>query len=158
MHFLLTTMKRRFPLLNQKQYCFEDVERVARREHIHIEVCDYDRDILGYYCTRKTPQRVKKYIILNEGLDLITKTFVSLHELAHHFAHIPPTATNWHYCRRTAKLSDSKNDCEADAFALIAMVPLPMLFELSRWSHEELSPQIIELCLRRKALYEQFEV
>lgn len=158
MHFLLTTMKKRFPFLNHKPYCFEDVERVARREHIRIEICNYDRDILGYYCTRKTLKRVKKYIILNEGLDLITKTFVSLHELAHHFAHTPPTATNWHYCRRTAKLSDRKNDCEADAFALIAMIPLPLLWEMGELPAEELSPQITELCLRRKALFEQYEV
>src|SRR5688572_11963413 len=110
MHFLLETMKAHFPRLNRAPYCFEDVERVAKRERIHIKTCPHNRNILGYYCTRETPKRLKKYIVLNEGLDEVTRTFVGLHELAHYFAHVPPTSRNWHYCRRITKLSDRKND------------------------------------------------
>jgi IrrE N-terminal-like domain len=158
MHFLLETMKAHFPRLNRAPYCFEDVERIAKRQSINIRVCPHDNDILAYYCTKPSGRRRKKFIVLNEGLPEVTKTFVSLHELAHHFAHRPPNSWDWHFCRRSATLSDRKNDCEADAFALIAMVPLPLLFELSELSADELSPELAELCLRRKALFELYEI
>jgi Zn-dependent peptidase ImmA (M78 family) len=151
-------MKRAFPHLNSQPYTFEDVERITRRERIKLTICDYNPDILGYFCTRKTAQRVKKFIVINSRLDTIGRTFIGLHELAHYFLHAPTSPRQWFYCRRIAERTRSKHDCEADAFALIAMLPYWMMIELSSTGYQDLHPALVDLCVRRQKLWEKHGV
>lgn len=158
MHILLTSMKRPFPKLNLKAYTFDDVERIARREHINLTVCDYNPDILGYFCTRKTEKQTKKFIVINSGLDTIGRTFIGLHELAHYFLHVPTSPKQWFYCRRNAERTRSKHDCEANAFALIAMIPIWMMIDLDATGYQDIHPALVDLCVRRKQLWERYEI
>jgi hypothetical protein len=83
----------------------------------------------------------------------IGRTFIGLHELAHYFLHSPTSPKQWFYCRRIAERTRSKHDCEADAFALIAMLPYWMMMELN--SDQDLHPALVDLCIRRKKLWEK---
>jgi uncharacterized protein DUF955 len=161
MHILIDRMKRAaFPKLNQKAYNFSDVERIAKRNRIHLTVCDYNPDILGYFCTRKTPKRTKKYIVINSMLGEIGRTFIGLHELGHYFLHVPVSTRQWFYCRRMAENTRSKHDCEADSFALIAMIPAWMMIDMDASNYESAlyHPALMDLCRRRKALWEKYAI
>lgn len=158
MHILLNRMKHAFPRLNEKAYTFADVERITRRERIKLTICEYDPDILGYFCTRKTPQRTKRFIVINSKLDEVGRTFIGLHELTHYFLHVPGSPKQWFYCRRNAERTRSKHDHEANAFALIAMVPQWMLVDLATTAHETLHPVLSEICVRRQKLFEKHGV
>lgn len=151
-------MKRAFPKLNFHPYTFEDVKIIAKRHHINLTICDYKPDILGYYCTRKTPKRTKRFIVINSLLDDISRNLIGLHELAHHFLHAPTSPRQWFYCRRLAERTASKHDCEADAFALIAMIPFWMLCDLDGSGYQDLHPTLLELCIRRKKLWQEHGV
>jgi len=156
MHILLNRMKRPFPQLNFQPYTFEDVKRIAEKERINLTICDYDDDVLGYYCTRKTEKQTKKFIVINQKLDEINRTFVGLHELAHHFLHIPASARQWLYCSRNANRIHAKNDCEANSFALIAMIPLWMMIDLDATGYQDIDPVLMKFCIQRKKLWEKF--
>jgi Zn-dependent peptidase ImmA (M78 family) len=161
MHHVLSLMERRFPKLNLQPYTLEDVEIHARRHRIHFETKDLTPDILGYYCTRKigVGTRKKRYIILNSSLDAIGKTFTGLHELGHFFLHVPVSSKQYFYCRRNAESTRSKHDCEADAFALVAMIPMWMLCDLEGGRyHDELHPAMLELYTRRRWLWERYSI
>lgn len=155
MHILLNRMKRPFPKLNFHAYTFADVERIAKRERINLTICDYNPDILGYFCTRKTPQRTKKFIVINSKLDEIGRTFIGLHELAHFFLHVPSSPKQWFYCRRMAERTASKHDCEANDFALVAMIPMWMMIDLDATNYQDIHPALMELCVRRKKVWEK---
>jgi Zn-dependent peptidase ImmA (M78 family) len=152
MHITLNRMKQIFPKLNLISYTFADVERIAKRERINITICRYNPDILGYYCTRRTKRGIKRFIVINSILDETARTFVALHEIAHHFLHEPVSSRQWYYCRRNAERTNSKHDCEADSFALIAMIPASLLLELETMDASEIHPALAELCLKRKEL------
>ena len=158
MNLLFPAMKKHFPKLNTKAYDFSDVELIAKRERIKLEICRYDPDILGYYCIRRTPKRKKKFIVINEILDQTNRTFVGLHELGHHFLHAPVTNLQWFYCRRNAKHLVDKHDCEADNLALLAMIPFWMLCEFEGSNHENVQPEFLPLFLKRKKLWEQWAI
>jgi hypothetical protein len=158
MHITLTSMKRAFPRLNIESYTFEDVERLCKKHHIKLSVCDYDPDILGYFCTRRTPKGAKKFIVLNSKLDQIGRTFTGLHELAHYFLHVPASARQWFYCRRNAERTQSKQDCEANSFALVAMIPQSLMIELAAADTRDIHPALAELCVRRKKLWEEYRI
>lgn len=158
MHMLLTSLKRALPKLNFYPYSFDDVERIAKKERINLTVCEYKPDILGYYCTRKTPKRTKRFIVINSLLDETARTFTGLHELAHHFLHAPSSPKQWFYCRQLAERTLSKHDCEANSVALVAMIPFWKLCELDAAGYQDLSPALLELCVRRKKLWELHDV
>lgn len=158
MDFLLHRMQKSFPKLNLKAHTFEDVEAAAKKEHINLTVCEYDPEILGYYCTRKTPQRTKKFIVINSLLGATDRTFVGLHELGHYFLHVPVAARDYFYCRRNARLTEAKHDAEANAFALIAMIPLWMLIDHEATEFADLNPGFVQLLIKRKRLFEQYEI
>ena len=159
MHITLNRMKRAFPKLNLKPYTFEDVEKIAKRERISVTVCEYSPDILGYYCTRKTSRAVKKFIVINSNLDEVSRTFVGLHELVHHFLHAPASARQWLYCRRLAEGTAAKHDREADNMALIAMIPFWMLCEFEAVGvNPAYHPSLVELLHKRWKLWQQYSI
>ena len=158
MNLLLETMTRHFPRLNHRAYDWEDVENVAARHRIHVTIAEYEPNILGYYCTRKTEKRVKKHIVINAILGPTDKTFVALHELAHYFLHVPVSSRQYFFCRKSANQIASKHDCEANAFALIAMLPLWMLIDAEGSGYAALDPGLVLLLQKRKLLWEAWGV
>lgn len=65
----------------------------------------------------------KSFIVLAEKLKGLKKTFVMFHELAHHFLHGARDRASAFYFN----LLDDKNEFEADALALIALIPVSSL-------------------------------
>lgn len=159
MNLLLNAIERVLPKVNKKAHDFSDVEKIAKRERIKLIITDYPPDILGYYATRSTPKRLKKFIMINARLTSEPeRAFVGLHELAHHFFHTPISWRVPFYCRRACELTRSKFDCEADAFALIAMIPEWLLIELSETSFTSIDPALVPFLVRRQKLWETHRI
>lgn len=154
MELMLKKMRCHFPKLNHIPHGLEYVERVAARERIRITFARYSPDIQGYFCIDRTKQ--KKHIVLNDLLGPVLRDFVALHEIAHYFLHVPATSTEWFYCRRSSELKTQKHDCEADLFALIAMIPLGLLMELS--DMDDIHPELLLFCVRRWQVYERYSI
>lgn len=154
MKLLLETMTRHFPRLNHKAYVWDDVEKIAKRHRINITIASYDPEILGYYCTRRTAKRIKKFIMVNSLLGITDRTFIGLHELGHFFLHVPVSSRQYFFCRRNAHLTESKQDCEANSFALIAMLPLWMLIEADGVNYADMDPGQVRMLHRRKQIWE----
>jgi Zn-dependent peptidase ImmA (M78 family) len=159
MNLLLDTIKSILPAANRKAHDFADVERLAKREKISIVLANYRPDILGYYTTRRNGSRLERFIMINSLLkNEPEKTFVGLHELGHHFLHAPISWRAPFYCRSTCELSKSKFDCEADAFALIAMIPTWLLIEMHDACFASLDPAMVPFLTRRQKLFETYWV
>ncbi len=62
----------------------------------------------------------ESFIILSNKLKGLKKTFVMFHEIAHHFSHETRGAAS----AFVYNLLNNKNEFEADALALIALLPL----------------------------------
>lgn len=156
MNLLLDAMLQHFPKLNRRPYGWEDIELLAKKHRIHLSITRYDPNILGYYCTRKTAKRTKKFIMVNSILDETERTFIGLHELAHYFLHVPVSSRQYFFCRRQALQTEAKHDAEANAFALIAMIPLWMLIDHEGALFTDLEPGFVHLLIRRKRVWEEW--
>ncbi len=154
MELLLKTMKRHFPQLNRKPYGLEDVEKIALAKGVHLKFAPYNEDILGYFCIDRSRKKVSKHIVINDTLGPIMRDVVSLHEICHFFYHAPVCSQDWFYCRKSAEHKTNKHDCEADMFALIAMIPLSLLIELN--AAEYIEPDLIPLCTRRQKIWKEY--
>lgn len=156
MNLLLDSIRRVLPKANRKAHDFDDVKQIARRERITlITGAAYRSDILGYYTTRKTANRIKKFIMINALLTSeAEKTFVGLHELAHHFLHAPIHWRQPLHCIRNNKKTQSKYDSEADAFALIAMIPLWLLIEMRETHYASIRPELEPFLTKRQKIWE----
>lgn len=155
MNLLLEKIKRVIPAANQRAHGFSDVERIASREKISIIVADYRPDILGYYATRRSKRSLEKFMMINARINSEPeKTFVGLHELGHHFLHAPITWRQPLRCIRSSSLTQSKYDKEADAFALIAMVPLWLLLEMQDTNFANIDPALVPFLIKRQKLWE----
>lgn len=155
MNLLLDAIVRHLPKANKKAHDFSDVESIARKEHIALIVTEYRPDILGYYTTRRSSSKTKKFLMINALLrSEADRAFVGLHELGHHFLHAPISWRVPFYCRRICEATRSKYDSEADAFALIAMVPQQLLFEMQEASVSNIPPEMLPFLVRRQKLWE----
>ena len=65
----------------------------------------------------------ESFIVLSKKLKGLKRTFVMFHELSHHFLHGGTDAASAFYFG----LLESKNEFEADALALIALIPIEAL-------------------------------
>lgn len=63
------------------------------------------------------------FIVIKKSLKGMRKTFSMFHELSHHFLHGGRDTTNAFYFG----MLETKAEFEADALALIALIPLPSL-------------------------------
>jgi Zn-dependent peptidase ImmA (M78 family) len=143
---------------NKKAYGFADAKEICKKQHIWLIVCEYGPDVLGYFCVRRTEKRFKKFIMVNSILNNVDRTFTLLHELGHFFLHKPVRADHYFYCSRNAKLIQQKHDAEADAFALIAMIPFDLMLELYHTPFTEIEPALLPYLRRRYKLWQDFGV
>ena len=158
MNLLLETIKRVLPDANKKAHDFDYAMRIARRERISIIIANYRSDVLGYYTTRRTKKRVRRFMMINANLNEIDRTYTAHHELGHHFLHAPISWRMPFYCRRNLEITKSKFDCEADAFALIAMIPQWLLEECSLMSFSELDQRLVPYLKRRWTLWKEHAI
>jgi Zn-dependent peptidase ImmA (M78 family) len=97
---------------NRRELTERDFYAICEAEG--IQVTEMDVPVSFYFCLLG-----ERHIILNKKLKGIKKTFTMFHELAHHFLHgtdLPETAMFF-------GLNKSKSELEADAIALLAIIP-----------------------------------
>ena len=104
---------------NKRAFTEEDVLRICRREKIE----------LVEYALSGTPgsyMRVggRAIITVDSRLRGLRRLYVLLHELGHHFLHVPPDVTVAYFFRLRP---DTKQEFEAEAFAAVALLPEPLL-------------------------------
>lgn len=99
---------------NERSLNVEDFHRICGRHK--IKVVEMPLQVSGfYYCVMG-----KHYIAINSRLDGERKLFVMFHEFAHYLMHAPDkgVTANFHGIGKK-----SREESEADAFAICAMIP-----------------------------------
>jgi len=113
---------------NSRVLTLDDFFRICRRER--IKVVELPLLVPGFYMICKG----KSFIAINSNLRGVRKLHVIFHELAHHFLHAPASGAtaNFFHVREPPKVK-----FEADAFAIVAMIPEPLLRRMLTWEIEE---------------------
>jgi Zn-dependent peptidase ImmA (M78 family) len=107
--------------LNRHVFTTDDARKLCGEYGVDISEEELDQD--GFYtkCMGKATIHVKV------GLHPVKWLFVVLHELAHHIMHAKDLQNAAFFC---IDLQDSKQHHEAEAFALMAVLPEPFLRRL----------------------------
>ncbi len=117
MKFILDKLSRLRIGWNERVLTEADFNRLCRRFRIRVEEMPLRPG--GFY------YRVlgRDYIAIDSRLTGVRKLAVEFHELAHYLFHTPESgaSANFHGLGRTRK------ECEADAFALCAIMPLTLI-------------------------------
>jgi Zn-dependent peptidase ImmA (M78 family) len=113
---------------NRRVLTQEDFARICRRERIRVE--ELPLSVRGFYGVCKG----KRFIALDSRVRGVPRLFTAYHELAHHFLHVPKAtaSVNFFHLRE-----DPKVKFEADAFAVVALIPEPLLRRMPTWEIEE---------------------
>jgi Zn-dependent peptidase ImmA (M78 family) len=134
---------------NARAFTEEDVLHICRSEGIELAECQLTSSP-GLYAT--TGGRC--FIALDSRLRGIRRLHVLLHELAHHFLHVPTDEPAAHFFRLRP---DTKQEFEAEAFAAVALLPEPLLrrllSEASDFEAEGFTKDIVEFRLKVLDLY-----
>lgn len=99
----------------------DDFFRICRRERIKVE--EMPLSVRGFYGVCKG----KRFIALDSKMRGVARLFCMFHELGHHYLHAPKStnSVNYFHLREEPKVK-----FEADAFAIIALIPQGLLKEL----------------------------
>jgi Zn-dependent peptidase ImmA (M78 family) len=118
MHFLIRRIEKLSIGWNKRPLGEAEFYRLCKRFRVHVE--EMPLRVSGfYYCVMG-----RHFIAIDSKLPPQRKIFVMFHELGHFLLHVPEadTTANFHSVgRRTRK------EIEADAFALCALIPGPMI-------------------------------
>lgn len=112
-----------FPHFNEKPITADDFWRVVKHEKIRVRQMPLLVD--GYYTCR----RGKHYILINSKLTGTRWLHTALHELHHYLFDVPGEAENFTFYRNGEYID--RREYRADAFALIGILPLNSLLELT---------------------------
>lgn len=114
MNLAFRKLKGALPGLNKRPFTLADFYRICRREKIKVH--EIPLRVPGFYMVN----RGHAHLYLNSALRGVAFLLAALHELGHHFLHAPPTRTVAYFYRLPP---NSKKELEAQAFALIALIP-----------------------------------
>jgi Zn-dependent peptidase ImmA (M78 family) len=151
MRLSLAKLKTRLPVWwNKRPATEQDFYNICRRERITVR--EIPLRVPGYYMIFMN----RRFIIINSRLRGIRWLHVAIHELGHHFLHLPK-------CQPNGSLffldNNSKEHAEAEAFAMVTMIPDPLLRSLLKSGEyfdvddEGLSAELFK---ERRALYERY--
>lgn len=115
---------------NRRALTEADFHRICRRER--ISVAEMPLPVPGYYMVC----RGKSFIVIDARQRGVHWLYTAFHELAHHFLHVPDPNATAIYFRRAPQ---SKAEFEAEAFAVVALIPEPLLRELLTLPVEEMN-------------------
>lgn len=149
MNAAFSRMKKLFKKFNLREFNFEDFEKIARRERINIANYKMHANVRGYYTNELRKVYRKKCIVFNEGLSDIERLYIAFHELAHHYLHVTLENKQIYFCRLN-ELNEAKFDLEADAVAVVMMIPKKLLIELNETCFEELDLFTQDILIRRR--------
>ena len=114
--------------LNDHIFTEPDVRRLCRRERIRI--VEIPLRVPGFYMVCGG----RRFLNLDNRLRGVRWLHVALHELGHHYWHVAPNATAASFYQVSPH---TKEEQEAEAFALIAMIPERLLRTMLAWEIEE---------------------
>lgn len=123
MNLSLIKIQSIFPHFNERPVTAEDFWRAVGRNKIIVRQMPLIVD--GYY----THRRGRDIILINEKLKGVRWLAVALHELHHYLFDVPGSEDGYTFYRN-GKYID-RREYRADAFALICIMPWPMLIELT---------------------------
>jgi Zn-dependent peptidase ImmA (M78 family) len=137
------------PHLNKKIYGEADFFKLCRKERIKVAELSLKDNIRGYYSN----YRGRTFIIINKNLSRMKWLEVAFHELGHHFLHAPVPSSVFFDSQNLS----SKQEMEAQSFALLALIPITLLKQI------EESPLLMEdypiyLIEQRMKLFELFGI
>jgi Zn-dependent peptidase ImmA (M78 family) len=118
MNLAFRKLRRVVPDLNKRSFTLTDFYRICLREKVKVH--EMPLRVPGFYMT----DRGKAHIYLNSSLRGVEFLLAALHELGHHFLHAPPMKTVAYFYRLPP---NSKKELEAQAFALVALIPDSLL-------------------------------
>jgi len=118
--FFLT---RKFKKIQLNRHVFSDSDARRLCEDSDVEIIEAEIDQEGFYLKIQG----KATIYVNNNLRGLRWLYVVIHELAHHLLHASNFQNAAFFCH---KQQDSKQHHEAEAFALLAMLPEPFLRRL----------------------------
>lgn len=119
MNLILEKLKSKLFQLNKRIHGEADFYRLCRKEKIDVHEIPLRENIHGYYSN----YRGKSYIILNSRMDRDKWLEVAFHELGHHYLHAPVPSTVFF----DSQSLSSRQETEAQAFALLALIPFSLL-------------------------------
>lgn len=134
---------------NERAFTEDDLHRICRREKIRLVEYPISGS-LGFYMTSGG----RRFITSDSRLRGVRRLYVRLHELAHHFLHVPPRAAAAHFFQLRP---DTKQEFEAEVFAVVALLPEPRLRQMLQLPAEEweagFTRDMVELRLKVLDLY-----
>jgi Zn-dependent peptidase ImmA (M78 family) len=121
MNLSLTKLFRCVPELNKRPLTDADLYRICRREKVKLH--NIPLRVPGFYMVI----RGKPHIYVNGSLRGVAWLLAAFHELGHHLLHAPPHSTVAYFYKLKP---NTKEENEAEAFALIALIPESLLLKL----------------------------
>lgn len=121
MKLLLESARRHFPDFNRRALSLEDFTSFCRRNRIKVH--SIPLLVPGFFML--TGGRPHLYV--DDGRRGVTWLHAALHELAHYLFHTPPYETAAYFYRLRPR---TREEVEADAFAIIALIPQGLLKKL----------------------------
>lgn len=128
---------------NRRAFTDETFERLCRKHR--IKVFDIPLRVPGFYMACKG----KRCIYLNDKVRGVQRLYNGLHELGHYFLHAlkEPTAALF-----LGLQPGTREEIEADIFAVVALIPEPLLRRMlgtpeEEWQHG-FTAEMLELRLR----------
>ena len=134
---------------NKKPLNEHDFYRLCRRQKVGVQ--EMPLRVSGfYYCVLG-----KHYIAIDSKLKHHEKLFVMFHEFAHYLMHVPDTneTANFHGIGKK-----NRNEIEADAFAICALIPKPWIENRSIQELIEEEGLPVEIVKERREIYEMFKI
>lgn len=150
----LSRLQRMFRDFNRRAFAFADFERIAKRERIKWLESPLPDEIRGFYSSTRRRVYRKRFIVFNDNLGETERTFTAFHELAHHFLHAPQMGAARLYCP-AHRDHNHACDVEADAAALLWMIPARDLYLYSIAASDDIEPSLVPFLIRRKMIWEK---
>lgn len=121
MNLLLAAIKREFPDWNRRAFTMEDFYRYCRRKGIKVH--EMPMLVAALYGVK----RGRPHIYLDSRTKGVARLHAAWHELGHYLLHTPPYESVTYYYRLRPQ---TREEIEADAFAIVALIPEPLLKKL----------------------------
>lgn len=121
MNLLLARFKKEFPFWNDRAFTLDDFYGYCRRMRIRIH--EMPMRAAAMFAVK----RGRPHIYLDTRTLGVARLHAALHELGHFLLHTPPYETVTYYYRLKP---NTREEIEADAFAIVALIPLSLMKRL----------------------------
>ncbi|MEQ1762853.1 MAG: ImmA/IrrE family metallo-endopeptidase [Pyrinomonadaceae bacterium] len=113
---------------NEKRQTSEDFHRILDDEDIYLDFWKLAEGVNGFYGVNRLHKKPRRYIVIDERLHQNDSWLLTgFHELVHHFLHVPQTSFEVYYSKCNVARREER---EADRYALLMLIPLPLLKEM----------------------------